>query len=239
MPHRRRIDGVGFPGMDQDSRNMVGIFQAHILPGFRAVGGFINPVAAVGTPGIEGFARSYPDDVRVGGSQGDVSDRQPALAVEHGFERRPIVDGFPNAPVSRAHIEGVEMRLGGRFGNGEVHDHGADPVRAEAAEGEQLQELFIERDLASAGNRSQDEQKDENDSDQEKSSTRLHRSSLMYPAFIFRRHSTPERAKRRNGPPIPKDDRENNRPRNCGRFQARSERGRRRVSFSPVVLRGS
>ena len=39
------VDDVGIGGMDEDFADLVGLVQAHVFPGFAAVGGLVDAVA--------------------------------------------------------------------------------------------------------------------------------------------------------------------------------------------------
>ena len=44
---------------------------------------------------LQALTRSQPDDVGIGGGQGDVADTQGRLVFEDGLPDQPVIDGLP------------------------------------------------------------------------------------------------------------------------------------------------
>ncbi len=114
-PHRVRIGR-----MDDDPRDGLGLGEPHVGPGLACVGGLPDPGAGVGAAEDVGLARPDPDDVLVGGGQGQVPDGGGDVVLE---DRRPghaLVVGLPHASGGAADVDGVGAAS--RLDHGHVGD---------------------------------------------------------------------------------------------------------------------
>ncbi len=123
----RDVDDVGILRVDDDPGDGVGLLEPHGLPGLPGVGRFEDAEAGLGAAEDVGFARSGPDDVRIGFGDGQVADRHRRHIVEDGLPGRPGVDGLEDAARGRA---GIEDRAAAG-GDGDV---GAPPAEVGGAD---------------------------------------------------------------------------------------------------------
>ncbi len=142
------VDDIRVGGMDKDSPDMMRIFQSHVGECLAAVCGFINPVAPVRAPGCGVLSGPHPEDVRIGGSQGDVADREDILVVKERLKCRSVVGRLPQPAVSSGHIKGVEMGLERGFRDRKVADPGTAAERSQVPVSEIFQKLLIRMFLA-------------------------------------------------------------------------------------------
>src|SRR5207237_8101015 len=124
--------------------DLVGLLEAHVLPGLAAVGGLVDPVAVGDGVARVVLAGADPDDVAVGRCHADVADGDGGLVVELVVEGDAVVAGLEQAaggggdPVGR----GVGLE-DGDGGDAPAHGGGADaapvqtlgPVLGEAGGG--------------------------------------------------------------------------------------------------------
>ena len=78
------VDDIGVVGVDDNAPHLTRFLEPHELPGLPGVGGFVDAVAPEGG-GVVGFARSYPDDIRIGGGDGHGANGHRSI---HGVKYR-------------------------------------------------------------------------------------------------------------------------------------------------------
>src|SRR5262249_11900666 len=66
------VDGVWVLRVNDDAADVVRFLQAHVLPGFAAVGGLVDAVAPGDAVARVRLARPHPDDLRVRRGDGHV-----------------------------------------------------------------------------------------------------------------------------------------------------------------------
>ena len=107
MAQHRDIDDVRISWIDHDASDRLRIGQPHLcecLPGVRRL---INAVSKAGTLPVVRFAGAHPHDVRVRGSDRDISNGRGRISIENRRESRAIVRGFPDAAGGRADVANV------------------------------------------------------------------------------------------------------------------------------------
>ena len=77
----------GFVGCDDDLADAAGLLEPHLRPGLAGVGRLVDALADRDVAADAGFAGAGPDDVRIGGRDGERADRLHRLAVE---DRLPV-----------------------------------------------------------------------------------------------------------------------------------------------------
>src|SRR5207249_863727 len=75
-------DTLGVTGIDDDSRNLLAIAQAHVFPDLAAIGGFVDAVANRQVRPLQALAAAYVDDVGIRGSDCHGPDRAGGLIIE-------------------------------------------------------------------------------------------------------------------------------------------------------------
>ncbi len=119
VAERTRQDDVRILRVDHQARNPPGLLQAHQRPGLAGVHGLVDALAQRDVTADLALAGPGPDDVRIGGGDGERPDRLHRLAVE---DRRPIgaaVGGLPDAARGGADVIGVGI-AGDARGGGEA-----------------------------------------------------------------------------------------------------------------------
>ena len=98
---------VGITRMDDEGGDLLAIAQAEMRPGLAGVGRFVDAVAhrQVGT--MQALAAGYVDDVGIGGSDGDGSNRLRGFTIEDGIPGAAVVVRLPDAAVDLPHIKDV------------------------------------------------------------------------------------------------------------------------------------
>src|SRR5262249_27888208 len=90
-------DGVAVGGINQNSRDALGVFQSRVGPVLATVGGFVNAIAdgdAIARPAL---ARSYPDGLMVRRIDGYSTDGLDLLPIEDRPERGSPIDRLPHS----------------------------------------------------------------------------------------------------------------------------------------------
>ena len=119
---------IGVARIDPQVADVLGVFEADVLPGLAGVGGFVHAVAHVdGAAHHADVAGADVDDVglrwrdRHGADGGD-----RAHPVEDGRPDDASVDGLPNAAAGRSHV--VDRGIAGDA------RHGGDAARAKRSD---------------------------------------------------------------------------------------------------------
>jgi hypothetical protein len=118
VPDRGDVEDIRVLRMDDDARDALCLLQPHLLPRLAGVGGLVDAGAERGALAVVRFARADIHDVRIRRCDRDVADRRDRLLVEHGRERRPVVDGLPHATGRERDVVDVGIALD----HGEVID---------------------------------------------------------------------------------------------------------------------
>ena len=118
VPHRGDVDDVGVLRVDDDLADVMRVGEAHRPPRPARVRRLEDPGAGKGGTAVSGLdlACPHPDDVRVGGRDGDVADGERGLVLEDGFERHAVVGRLPDVAASRPDVERARARARGRDG---------------------------------------------------------------------------------------------------------------------------
>src|SRR5262249_50302473 len=85
------VDRVARRGVHEDPDDVLGVLQAHVLPGLAAVGGLVDAVADRDRVAHPGLPRPDPHGLRAGGVDRDRSDGLHGFLVEDRLEGRPPV----------------------------------------------------------------------------------------------------------------------------------------------------
>src|SRR5262249_26370937 len=94
---RARHDDLRICRIDDDAADAAGLLEAAQRPRLAGVGGFVDPAADRNMAADPRFTRSGPDEVRIGGCDGERTDRLYRLVIE---DLRPVdaaVDAFRDA----------------------------------------------------------------------------------------------------------------------------------------------
>ena len=148
MAHGGDPDRVGVLRVNDDARDVVGIGQAHELPGGAAVDRFEEALARIRGACIGLLAGADPDDLRVRWRDRDGSDRRHFDRVGDDLPTGPAVDGLPQTTRPRRRVDRIEMLPRRAVGHSDLGDPGARPERADVAERQP-----IEHRLQRAGRR--------------------------------------------------------------------------------------
>ena len=90
--------------MDEDIADALGSRQAQVFPGFAAVGAAIDPIAGGDAVAHPGFARTYPDRIRVLLVDGYFADSLH-MVIEDRLKERAPADAFPDPTPGGTHID--------------------------------------------------------------------------------------------------------------------------------------
>src|SRR5207302_1467603 len=96
---------VGITRMVDESRDLLAIAQAEMRPCLACVRGFVNAVAHGQVGAMQALAAGYVDDVGIGGSDSDRSDRLSGFTIEDGIPGAAVVVRLPHAAIYLRHIE--------------------------------------------------------------------------------------------------------------------------------------
>jgi hypothetical protein len=97
------VNHVGVARVDEDSADMLGVFQTDVLPRLAGVVGAIEAIAITDAALAVVFAGADPDDLRIPGVQRDGADRIRSFIVE---DRSPGRTGIGRLPHSaRSHCD--------------------------------------------------------------------------------------------------------------------------------------
>ena len=108
VAEHRDVDGVRIPRVDQDPRDLTRVGESHEPPARAGVGREVDAVPVDDVVAGVRFARPHPDEIRVGGRDGDGADRGRVL-FEDRFERHAAVDRLPDATRRRADVDHVRV----------------------------------------------------------------------------------------------------------------------------------
>src|SRR6266576_6644373 len=124
---------VGITRMDDEGRDLLAIAQAKMRPGLARVGRFVDAVAhrQVGT--MQALAAGYVDDVGIGGSDGDGSNRLRGFMIEDGIPGAAVVIRLPDASIDLPSIEDVRLARNSGGGAGASSAQRADHAPVQIA----------------------------------------------------------------------------------------------------------
>src|SRR4029079_4976558 len=91
------VDGIRIPRVDYDTRDVLGLFEADVLPGASGVLALVDAVPVRDAPLVIVLTRADPNDGRVLRVDRDRADRVGALAIEHWRPRRAVVVRQPDS----------------------------------------------------------------------------------------------------------------------------------------------
>ncbi len=134
VAHRGDVHHVGVRRMNDDARDVVGVGESHELPGRAGVGGLEDALARVRRARVRLIAGAHPDDVRIGGRDGDGAHGRGADAVGDRRPRRAGVRRLPEAAAAGGGVDRVEMVVDRRFRHGDRRDPGGRAKRADVTE---------------------------------------------------------------------------------------------------------
>ena len=129
MALRRDVNDIWILRVDDDSSDVLGLLQAHVLPSLACIDGLVNAVAPRGALAVIGLAASDPNNRRIGRRDGDVANGGDPFFVEDRFPGGAVVGGFPNAAGGCAHVDDVRIALD----HGEIIDAAAHDRRPNLA----------------------------------------------------------------------------------------------------------
>src|SRR5207302_1158493 len=124
------VDDAGVARVEEDLADVLGLFQADLLPALAAVKGLVDAVAVADRALAVVLAGADPDDARVLGVEGDIADRVGALVVEDGGPGDAGVGGLPDA--TRA--DGREVVAAVARVDGQANDPAGEQGRPDGAE---------------------------------------------------------------------------------------------------------
>jgi len=124
--------------MNDDAGDVVGVGQAHELPGGAGVHRFEDALTGVG--GTRDVLRpcAHPDHVGVGWRDGDGAHGGRVHAVGDGVPGDAVVGGLPEAAAASGGVDRVELVAAGGLGHGNFGDPRRRAKRAEVSEGERI-----------------------------------------------------------------------------------------------------
>ena len=99
-PLRRNVDDIGVARIDDDLRDVLGLFQPDVLPALPAVDRFVNPVPHRHRALAVVLPRPNPDHERVMRIDRHAADGERLLIIEQRREADPRIRRLPN-PASR------------------------------------------------------------------------------------------------------------------------------------------
>src|SRR5262249_31005703 len=94
MTHRRDVNDLRISGMNRDPGDVMRTRQAHVLPVPAAIERPVDAVSRIGAASARGISRPHPDDLAVGGSDGERSDRRDVFPREDRYEGCSVVSGL-------------------------------------------------------------------------------------------------------------------------------------------------
>ncbi len=106
VAQRGHVSDVGVLWMDDDPADVPRLDQPQVRPGLAAVGGAVDAVPPRRALPVVLLAGARPDDVGVGGRDGDVAEGAHRLVVEDRRPGRAFVRRLPDAAGSRRQIDG-------------------------------------------------------------------------------------------------------------------------------------
>ncbi len=114
VPDGAHVDHFGVLRVDDDLPDVLRVVQAHVAPRPARVGGLEHARAGVRVAAVARLrlARAHPDDVGVGGGDGDVANREGGFVLEDGRPGEAVVHRLPD--VARADADVDRPRVAGR-----------------------------------------------------------------------------------------------------------------------------
>ena len=132
-PHDAREDDVGVRRMHEDAADAAGLVESHVRPRAAGVHRLVDAVADhVAVANRPRFAGAGPDDVRIGGRDGERADRRHRHAVGHRHPADAAVGRLPHAARRGAGV--IDRRIARHAGDRRdaVADDGAEEAEREA-----------------------------------------------------------------------------------------------------------
>src|SRR6185295_16579359 len=135
MAQHGDVDDVWVFRIDHDARDRLGIFKTHLRERLTGIGGFVDAVAEAGALAVVGLARTDPNDVWIGRSDGDIADGVSAVRVEDRLKGRAVIGRLPNAVGREGHVDDVRVLVyGGDIIDTATHARWSDAAEDEAFE---------------------------------------------------------------------------------------------------------
>ena len=106
---------------------MLRISEPHVGKTPAGIDGLENPDPGHGTPENVGFSRSHPDDLGIGRSNGEISDRCGRIVFKNCVPIDSIIGGLPDAPLRSGCIDRFRLRrMYLHVGHASARPHRAD-----------------------------------------------------------------------------------------------------------------
>ncbi len=115
MPQSRDVHNSCISRVHYYAADLLGIAQPDVAPGLAAVGCLVNTISRGQVRANVRFAGTRVDNLRIGRSYGQRTDRSHVLTVKNRFPQHPGVGGLPDAAIHRAEIK--RRRVAGNAGN--------------------------------------------------------------------------------------------------------------------------
>jgi len=87
---------VRIVSIDRYTPDPAGFIQTHMFPGLAGIGGAVDTVPDRDVAADKSLSRPSPDNIRIGGSNGQSPDRLGFLIVKDREPIGPAIYGFPN-----------------------------------------------------------------------------------------------------------------------------------------------
>ena len=116
VPQRAGNDDVGIFRIDHDSADASGLLETRASPCLASVGRLVDPVSNRDVAADECLAGARPNDVRIGGRDGQRANRRDILVVEDRVPVRTVVGRLEDAARRRACV--IDVRTAGDSGDG-------------------------------------------------------------------------------------------------------------------------
>ena len=133
VAERRHPGGVRVVGVGRDPGDAPGGLEPGVGPGVAAVRGAVHPVAQRDIAADVGLAGARPDDLRVGGGDGEGADREHRLVVEDRGPADAAVPAAEDPSGGGAEVVGVRVARDAVDG-GDPVPHRADVAPAQGGE---------------------------------------------------------------------------------------------------------
>src|SRR5690348_1569930 len=118
--------------IDDNAPDDLGVIEAHVRPGFSAVGGFVNTVAPRSALTVVRFASSDPNDRRIRWGNSNGADGRVRLIFEDRSPRHAAICRFPSATRGGAYVNYLGVGwVGGDVVNAPAHDRRPDGAHLE------------------------------------------------------------------------------------------------------------
>ena len=133
--HRRRVHHVRIARVNQDLADVFRGPQPGVRPGASAVQALVDAVAPPDAALAGVLAGAEPDDVGVGGIDGDRARGVRGVVVEDGRPGGAPVLGLPHVRRARRHVPNAPVRgIDGHVGDAPGHEGRADAAQFEGRE---------------------------------------------------------------------------------------------------------